>query len=529
MLGNLDFGSIINSVKPITESGTELLKNYKGYVYNNPVSYGLVNSFIKEAQNYRFDTGIAEALSTVLEFVTDNKVSWQLATACENLSGNHRSYDYLSNNAIKQVEKILEMKEQDVIQYIKAGALKNVQYVTEFRNICKSVFNESVKTVNAINYNLTTPISYVEVREGKSYFSVGGKVFTEQNGLVKETYSPSKTFDTINLLLEYATRSNSNLVFCFEPKNINFTINENKVIVTRDNKIEATLKNTKQLLEWCDTASRGFFNANKVQFMNFCRNMITVFENMDHIVELDNVHLLETVNGTKEAIVEGGKNTLVNVFAGPTGKATQTFNTILEGLQFVEKTSGVNLQEAYENSINESIRTKKNEQIKESLTEARNFQINRRRARIEALTEQYKNDPVRLAVLNKMAKDLALLEDEEISTDTVDNETEEEKTYSNKLKDFISWQYGYNITKKEMASKDFMNNFISFMINTPFKSNEEKLKFLYDNLDSGITSKSKGTKQDFENTITVHTKDGDVSFMMPAMHPYEISESLNEG
>jgi hypothetical protein len=161
-------------------------------------------------------------------------------------------------------------------------------------------------------------------------------------------------------------------------------------------------------------------------------------------------------------------------------------------------------------------------QIKEQLKENKEAQLSIRKQKIAMLAEQYKNDPVRLAVLNKMAKDLALLEDEEISTNTVDNETEEEKTYSNKLKDFISWQYGYNITKKEMASKDFMNNFISFMVNTPFKSNEEKLKFLYDNLDCGITSKSKGTKQDFENTITVHTKDGDVSFMMPAMHPYNV-------
>jgi hypothetical protein len=96
------------------------------------------------------------------------------------------------------------------------------------------------------------------------------------------------------------------------------------------------------------------------------------------------------------------------------------------------------------------------------------------------------------------------------------------ESYGILLKDFISWQFGYKVTKKEMQSEDFANNFISFMVNTPFKSDEEKLKFLYDNLDSGITSKSKGTKQDFENTITVHTKDGDVSFMMPAMHPYNV-------
>ena len=52
LLSNLDFAAKLNSVEAVTESGKEFLKNYRGYMYQNASSCGIVNGFIQESQNY---------------------------------------------------------------------------------------------------------------------------------------------------------------------------------------------------------------------------------------------------------------------------------------------------------------------------------------------------------------------------------------------------------------------------------------------------------------------------------------------
>ena len=62
LLSNLDFAAKLNSVEAVTESGKEFLKNYRGYMYQNASSCGIVNGFIQESQNYGYDTGIMTIL-----------------------------------------------------------------------------------------------------------------------------------------------------------------------------------------------------------------------------------------------------------------------------------------------------------------------------------------------------------------------------------------------------------------------------------------------------------------------------------
>ena len=62
---------------------------------------------------------------------------------------------------IMSIEKLLEMKESDVVSYIKAGVLKDVTYVREFREIAKDVYkNQSVSEAQTLAYEMTTPVSY---------------------------------------------------------------------------------------------------------------------------------------------------------------------------------------------------------------------------------------------------------------------------------------------------------------------------------------------------------------------------------
>ena len=88
LLKDLNLAGKINECEAITEAGKEMIKGYKGYLFTNPSTCGLVNSFVREAQKYSFDTGLTSILESVLSFINENNISWKLATACESITNN---------------------------------------------------------------------------------------------------------------------------------------------------------------------------------------------------------------------------------------------------------------------------------------------------------------------------------------------------------------------------------------------------------------------------------------------------------
>ena len=83
LINDLNFAQKLNACEAVTESGKECLKNYRGYCFNNYVTCGLVNNFIKEAQNYSYDSGMMSILESVKSYILENNISWKLASACE--------------------------------------------------------------------------------------------------------------------------------------------------------------------------------------------------------------------------------------------------------------------------------------------------------------------------------------------------------------------------------------------------------------------------------------------------------------
>ena len=57
-LSELEFNEIINESYAQTQTGEDLLNKYKAYLMSNSCSYGLVNSFVKEAQLCKYDNGV---------------------------------------------------------------------------------------------------------------------------------------------------------------------------------------------------------------------------------------------------------------------------------------------------------------------------------------------------------------------------------------------------------------------------------------------------------------------------------------
>lgn len=416
LLKDLNFTEIINGTNAVTEAGKDMLSNYRGYVYSNPVSCTVVNNFVKEASNFGFDTGLSSILESVTKFISENNISWKLATACESISNNNSTYGYLAKVGIEQVEKLLEMKEADVVSYIRAGVLKSVQFIPEFRNVCKEVYKTTIVEQHTPHYSVTNPVSFVLVEEGKQYFSILGKTFVLENDTVNEASCNDQNFVQVNSLLESFKGQDGGLYLDYQSglhDNCTFEIKEGKCSIIKGENKE-TFDNVPAFSEHVNMVSRIMPVNEKMRFMKTASVVAKVFENIENIVVLDCTKLLSTANGTVCAITEAKNNVNLTVFRSyNSGASSNNYDFVVEALKNVTKISGVDLSSIYEQRINEDCKKQDPEgskEIQEQLNESKQAKLDVRKKQIAMLAEKYKNDPAKITLLNSLARELSLLE-----------------------------------------------------------------------------------------------------------------------
>lgn len=421
LIKGLSFADKLNMTEAITESGKEFLKSYRGYLYSNPASYTLVNGFISEASQYKYDNGIATVLESVLKYVTENKISWKLASACEVLENSNSPYDYLSRDAAKSVEKLLEMNESEVVQYIKAGALKSVQYIPEFRNICKEVYGTMhVDEVRTQQYTLTSPLSYAIVSENETWIAVNGYTYKIAENKVQSCPCDDAKFNKINALLPNFSKVDESLVYSWQPgwnePVFTFTVSEGDHINFKKGElIDESFNSIIDFKQYADNFSATLFGPQKSSFMNIAMNVAAVAEAFDDIVEVDCAKVLECNDGSIANIIEAADNinlTWVRSTSANPGQMSEC-NFMHEALDQVQKMTSVNLRAVYGARINEDLKKEDPESyadIHEQLKANKDAKIEERRQKIQQLAEAYKNDPTKIAILSSLSKELSMLE-----------------------------------------------------------------------------------------------------------------------
>lgn len=426
LLQNLNFSDILNSCEAITEAGKEMVNTYRGYLFSNPASCSLVNGFLLEAKNYSFDSGLNSTVESINDFISKNNISWKLASVCESIASNNSTYNYIAKVGVQQVEKLLEMNEGDVISYIKAGGLKNLTYIPEVRLICKEVYKTHLTEAQAPNYTVYNPVSYVLVSEGATTFNVLGRTYTEVDGKVSETKCNDATFNRINMLLESFTKDGDDMYYeipGIHGDKMRFTLNENGLTMSSQ-RINEKFENPTKFLEYCNILSKTLAINEKMGFMNVANAIGEVFEAYDHIVCLDTVKLMNSNNGTVLAIIEGKDNVNLTVFQSiNAGTSSTSYDYVVEALNNVIKLTGIDLKNLFEERIDEDCKkaSEDDREIREQLEADMAAQFDIRKKKIAMLAEQYKNDPVKIALLNKVAKDLSMLEQKEEVTECGDS------------------------------------------------------------------------------------------------------------
>lgn len=405
-LANMDFANILFEAQANTQTGEQLLNKYKSFLLANETSCGLVNGFVKEAQNMMYDAGIRSIMEQVSNVINDNKISWQLASACESINRNNKSYNYLNRNAASQVEKLLEMEEADVVKYIKAGALKNVMFCEAFRNIAKQCYGSNCVVEAYDNFVAENPVSMIESNGSVNFFEVCNKLFKIDEGKILEAKwnEVSPEFKIVTSLLESNITKVENDTIFVNFNNAEYQITESNKIVRLTEKDEHEFTN-ESLREFNKLQLSTMSPRAQQQSAPVLEAIVLLSENFDNIVVLDNARIIST-NNDKFLTIESETNLYAESIQSTRPGKWQINESVLDAVEFIKKQTKVNISELYSEAIEEAYQNSCEEEQQEIKENLKASQIQERREKIAMLTEKFKNDPVKLAVLSQLADDL---------------------------------------------------------------------------------------------------------------------------
>lgn len=434
ILAELDFASILNESKAQTATGADLLRKYQSFLITNESTHNLVNAFVKEASVHTYDNGVNEALEMVSDYINMNKTIWALSSACENINNNKSSYNYINKNAAKQVENLLEMNEDEVVKYIKAGALKSVMFCEAFRNIAKQVYKDSPMIEEAADYTAVHPVSMVENVGDGFLFEVNGTLYKmdlDKNVQESDWKAASNTFKTVSSLLESD--------MCTVDENtITVEFNKSTYVISEAGKCEKCKAGNAKSIDGCgdckpdakDTKDpeakkkvKESFTAEqlrennrlvvmattpraKAQVASVLEAIALLVENYDSITNLDNVSVYSTKND-KFVIIEAGSNLYATLLQSNRHPKWTINENAVDALSFIKSKTNVSLGDKYSELVSEHIEKVSEEEKEKIEQELKESERNSYRERISALTEKFKNDPTKLAVLSQLASQLA--------------------------------------------------------------------------------------------------------------------------
>lgn len=407
-LASLDFGAILSQASYQTQTGKNLVEKYQSYVMTNAVTCGLVNSFLNEAKNCLYDSGVQKIYETVAQHVSENKYSWMLASACERIENNNSSYNYLNRNAAGQVRKLLEMKENEVVSYVKAGALKNVMYCEDFRRIAKAIYKDQPIVESFEKYQKTHPISIVEQKDGAVYFVAANGIYKINEGNIAEAPASevSNEFLTIARLIESNALKYENSTLTYENNNMKIEISESGIVKEKDGK--KTEMTVEQFRDHNSLYVNSIIPAQRNQMGALLEGLAKIAENFSNICILDNVSIVSSKNDTFLTI-ECGDQMFAKSLASNHTSNWQVNENIYEAVNFIKSRINVDLTEEYQDKINGIIEKVEGEETQKIQEEVKQNELLARKKTIEELIEKHKDDPVRMAVLSKAAEKLGKL------------------------------------------------------------------------------------------------------------------------
>lgn len=416
----LKFDELISESVGQTKTGCDLINKYKTHLLNNHVTCTLVNNFVKEARKINYDREIMNLLSTITEHINANLISWRLFSVCEQINNNNSAFNYLNRNATKQVYDLLENNsEQTVIKYIKAGVLKGAMFCEGIRSVVRDVFKQNTDTSFNTDYSITHPISVVEESNNKVYFTVNGVLYAlnESTVATADWNEVSEDFKVITNLFETKQAYFDGDTLKIDTPSAIYEIYEecDSECGHKCTKCKRKSK-VKQLEEHVFENSTEMREFNKLviastnpRFINqhsqILESVVRCFENYNNFALLDNVSIVSSRDDVF-MLIESEQNIYARSIQSNHDSSWSINDGVVESLDFVKEKTGIDLFNMYSESIQQQFEAREEEEKIQIEQELQNSKVSVLQNKIEQLTERYKDDPVKIAVLSKMATEL---------------------------------------------------------------------------------------------------------------------------
>lgn len=389
MLNQLNFSSIVSSGSATTQLGVELMERYLGALQRNGESHILVNSFVKEASRLQYDAGIRESLEKVAGFISEQPIKWTLATRCESiLDGVTR--DRHARPAATKASGLLELEEGELVSAIRAGALREVMHCEAFRSLANQVLGEIQTVVRTDEYTITHPLSYVEkVYDGIAVRVCGRNICQDDEyNLIPNYQGISASFLLLNEFIESGEAQIADHCITIRFNNNIFTICEAGKV--RYNDEEMGVEQFRQQAQ----ARLILSPANRKGALNRIFEAVALFaEHYDHVVYLDHVNIFTTPTGVSFAVIRYGEQ----LYAfGLRSFAFEIIGNALEVVEYIQQMTQVEVGTEYKDML-----------LAEPTTEPVKTTEDDLQARIQALTEKFKDHPKYLELLDELSKEIS--------------------------------------------------------------------------------------------------------------------------
>lgn len=276
-----------------------------------------------------------------------------------------------------------------------------------FRNIAKQIFKETPIVEAMADYTVIHPVSFIESVGDGTCFTIEGRLFKldDDKNITECTWDEvSNTFRVITAILESKDSQIDGNSISVKAGNGTYVISEaNKVVREGKEMTVAGLREHNRLVLM--TANPRFRN----QLAAVLEGIALIAENYDNITNMDNACIYKTAND-KFLVIEGANTLYATLLASNRHPAWTVNENAIDTLTFIKTKTNVSLSEQYNNLVKNHLEQVSEQEQENIMKELHEQQIQSYKERIEMLTEKFKNDPVKLAVLSKCAQDLNIAE-----------------------------------------------------------------------------------------------------------------------
>lgn len=350
LLNDVEPKTLIESIKPMSTSGSVFKSNWTKFFENKgKFTYTVANKFVTESSQLAInDASIAEARETVLAYLTKESVKSKLAIVAE--STEHLSRTSVKDSLSKRIDGLLGLQESVVKTKLANGVLDSFSSMLGLSSIITEASNLTVRTATD-TVKLVHPVSYAEVKEGKTFIRFGQYIFKLDESAVELSKAPSERFKYLSNIVEHTeVKENS---FVFNTDFGTFTVNENGIYNDEKDKVtvESFISNSKVVIESKFVGAGS--KQRRTQNFNLADAIIAVKENFASIVKLDNFLVAENSNFNERiGIITGGKQAIVFVESSKRYPSNvQHYKTVTEAIARFNTLTKVDVSERFKSTL----------------------------------------------------------------------------------------------------------------------------------------------------------------------------------